>query len=207
MEDGQEVRSLEDIYREERGREGPVVIPPQIDPEYSAFLESHRKIEGLGTLLAELQRYKELAWKNPGTIVDGNPILGAPFQYYSPTEEEKRVSEIGKTVEAIVSGCKDLESCLRLVRYTVDNNIYEDVVTYEFYHFCYVDVVGSGRFIYPEGPFQRSFSIITTMLECLVNTTEAAFPGEELQGLRNVRGEDKQDIKNCLQGILRLCSK
>ncbi len=207
MEEDREYRSLEDIYREEREREGPVVIPPQIDSDYLTFLEGHGRIEDIGTLLGEFEKYKRLARQNPGEIVEGNPLLGAPLQYYSPSEEEKRLSEIGRTIKGVLGSCKDLKSCLRLVKYMVDNGIYEDVITYDLYFFSHVDVVGSGRFVYPEGPFQGSFSIIDTLLECLANSAEAAIPEEELQRLKDMKLGDKQDIRNCLQGILKLCGE
>ena len=117
------------------------------------------------------------------------------------------MSEIGKTIEGVVSSCKDLKSCVRLVKYMVDNNICEDVITYELYDFHHVDVVGSGRFFYPAGPFKRSFSIIGTILGCLANIAEHAIPKEELHRLTNMKIVDKRDMKNCLQGILKLCGE
>ena len=46
-------KTLEEIYREAREKEGPVIIPPQIDGSYYNFLHENKSAGELGVLLKE----------------------------------------------------------------------------------------------------------------------------------------------------------
>lgn len=157
--------SLEEIYLRERELEGPVVLPPQIDPAYSKKLQALVSKDAIGDLLKEYKTYKERSEKNPGETVAGNPILGAPFpEYYDPSEDERRLSEIGRAIEFVVEACKSLDKCKDIIKNVLKGPCI-DMIEYVLYPFHHVDVVGSGRFVYPDKGSPVAFSIIERMIK------------------------------------------
>jgi hypothetical protein len=156
--------SLEEIYRKSRELEGPVKIGPQINGEYWTQLQKMESEGALVRLLQEYQIYKESSGKHRGTYIRGNPILGAPMEdYYDPSEEEKRLSEIGQAIERTLQTFNTQDKCKKVIPEIIKASCIDiiEITKYTFYH---VDVVGSGRFIYPEkGVFMR-FSIIDRMI-------------------------------------------
>lgn len=162
-------KSLEEIYKEARQREGPVIIPPQINSEYLKSLEKITKIEKFGELLKEFNEYQKLANENPGNIVAGNMILGAPAsEYYQPSEEEKCLSEIGKRIGSILNSIKDQKSVKAIINSMINNSTFIDLVNFKEIRFYHIDVVGSGRFIYPDVTGDVSFSILDQFNKVLI---------------------------------------
>jgi hypothetical protein len=144
-----EEKTLEEIYREAREKEGPVVIPPQIDYTYWQKIQNLISKAAFKELLKEFLIYKQQAEENPGQFIEGNPILGAPFEgYYSPSEEERRLSEIGMALGRIIQSCSSQDQCKKFLE-EINKDQSLEVIEFIQYNFYYVDVVGSGRFIYP----------------------------------------------------------
>ncbi|HUY00192.1 MAG TPA: hypothetical protein VMV49_11595 [Candidatus Deferrimicrobium sp.] len=141
--------TLEEIYREAREKEGPVIIPPQINHDYWQKLQTLVSTAAFGELLKEFLTYKQKAEENPGEFIEGNPILGAPFEgYYKPSEEEKRLSEIGMAIGLVIQSCHLQEECKKFLK-EINKEQSLEIIEFIQYNFYYVDVVGSGRFIYP----------------------------------------------------------
>ncbi|MHA1131462.1 MAG: hypothetical protein ACTSQI_19755 [Candidatus Helarchaeota archaeon] len=157
-------KNLEEIYREAREKEGTVIIPPQINYEYNQKLH---KIRGdIRELLKECIHYKQKALENPGMEIQGNIILGAPPHYYDPSKEEERLSEIGKAISQIIQGCTTREKCRNMI-HEISQGPCIDIIEFTNYNFYHVDVIGSGRFIYPEKGVYIRFSIINEVAQAL----------------------------------------
>lgn len=157
-------KSLEAIYREAREKEGPIIIPPQIHPDYWEKIQKMFLAESLIDLLKKYQIYKKRAKEYPGKNIQGNVILGAPPEYYEPSEEEKRLSEIGTAIKLLLPTFKSREKCHELINDLLKGPTIDqiDYIQYRFYH---VDVVGSGRFIYPEKGVPQKFSLIDNIFQ------------------------------------------
>ena len=156
--------SLEEIYRKSRELEGPVKIHPQINGGYWNQLQKMEAEGALVGLLQEYKIYKESIGKHPGDNIRGNPILGAPMEdYYNPSEEEKRLSEIGQAIERSLLTYHNQEKCKEVITEILMTSCIDimDFTKYTFYH---VDVVGSGRFIYPYKGVPTRFSVIDRMV-------------------------------------------
>ncbi|MFX1452013.1 MAG: hypothetical protein ACFFCM_14340 [Promethearchaeota archaeon] len=153
-------KSLEEIYRESREREGPVVIPPQVDPKFLEDLRKIKNIENFVDIIKEFKKYQKLALDKPGQIVPGNMILGAPApNYYEPSEEEKRLAEIGSAIGTILPAINK-KNVKKIAEQMVENDILVDQIIYQDIQFFHVDVVGSGRFVYPQITWDISHSIL-----------------------------------------------
>ncbi|MDD1777979.1 MAG: hypothetical protein LUQ65_07390 [Candidatus Helarchaeota archaeon] len=156
--------SLEEIYRKSRELEGPVKIPPQIHGGYWNQLQKMEADGALVWLLQECKTYKDNIGKHRGNYIHGNPILGAPMEdYYDPSEEEKRLSEIGQAIERTLQIYNNPEKC-RIVIAEIVKTSCIDVIEFTKYTFYHVDVVGSGRFIYPHKGVPTRFSVINRMM-------------------------------------------
>lgn len=103
-------------------------------------------LKNLKTILRYFNKYKKEAEKNPGGPQSGNVALGAdPDQYY-PSEEEILVSELGKSIKAIIESnskqkCEDLKK---------EEGISSQTISFNEIVYRHVDVMGSGRFFYAE---------------------------------------------------------
>ncbi len=192
-------KTLEEIYKEAREKEGPVIIPPQIDSRYYHFLLENESAEELGLLLKEYEKYKKLAKGNLGRIVKGKMIFGEPPEYYNPSEEEKRLSEIGNSIGRLLRKDITKESGIKMLQSILRYGAYADSVEYDLFNFYYVDVVGTGRFIYPSGSVKTSFSIIDMICD---NIAQNEIPKQELEQIKNRERQDKDEIKKCFEDLL-----
>ncbi|MHA1381202.1 MAG: hypothetical protein ACTSRG_22770 [Candidatus Helarchaeota archaeon] len=199
-------KSLEEIYKEAREQEGPVIIPSQVDPSFLKSLEKLANIDNFIELLKEFEKYQNLALKKPGKIVEGNMILGAPApKYWEPSEEEKRLVEIGKKIGMVLQSI-DKKNVKKIVKSMITNEIFVDQIIFQDIQFFYVDVVGSGRFIYPQITWDIAYSILDlidkavnkkivkkqiTKIRAALNEPKIA-PKKDLFSLR---AEDKPDKK------------
>ena len=162
-----ERKSLEEIYKEAREREGPVKIPPQVDKEFLASLEKIAKVEKFDELIKEFKVYQDRAQKNPGKIIEGNMILGAPApEYYEPSEEEKRLAEIGRKIGMVLNSVNK-KNVKKLLDLMFKNKIFVDQIIYQDIQFFHVDVVGSGRFIYPHITWDIAHSILDVIMNAV----------------------------------------
>lgn len=198
MERNSKKKTLEEIYREAREKEGPVIVPPQIDVQYYNFLLENISARELGILLNEYEKYKKLTNENPGGIVEGKIYLGAPPRYYNPSEEEKRLSEIGKSMGKIVKNATNKESTLKMIQSVLKHEAYVDYIEYDMFNFYHVDVVGTGRFVYPSDSITTSFSIIDMICEIAANELTK----QELEQIKNCDRKNKEDIKKCFEELL-----
>ncbi|NVM00780.1 MAG: hypothetical protein HWN67_00470 [Candidatus Helarchaeota archaeon] len=153
-------KSLEEIYKESREREGPVVIPPQVDAKFLEDLKKITNIENFVEIIKEFKKYQKLALDKPGKIVPGNMILGAPApKYFEPSEEERRLAEIGRAIGMILPSINK-KNVKKIAEQMVENDIFVDQIIYQDIQFYHVDVVGSGRFIYPQITWDIAHSIL-----------------------------------------------
>lgn len=139
-------------------------IPPQINGGYWNQLQKMESEGALVGLLQEYKIYKESSRKHRGAYIRGNPILGAPMEdYYDPSEEEKRLSELGQAIERTLRTYNNPDKRKEAVKEIMRTSCI-DLVEFTKYTFYHVDVVGSGRFIYPEKGVPTRFSIIDQMI-------------------------------------------
>ncbi|MHA1301169.1 MAG: hypothetical protein ACTSO9_17245 [Candidatus Helarchaeota archaeon] len=180
-------KSLEEIYKEAREKEGPVVIPPQVDFNFLDSLKDLTKIETFGELLKEFQKYQKLAAKKPGKIIEGNMILGAPApEYYDPSEEEKRLVEIGRKIVSVLNSLNK-KNVKNLLKSMIRNEIFVDQIVYQDIHFFHVDVVGSGRFIYP----QISWDTVHSVLDSVYNAVGKKSVKKSIDKIKTALNEPK----------------
>lgn len=91
-------------------------------------------------------QYKKKAETNPGTFVDGTPLLGAPLKEYIPSEEELIVSELGNLIQNLLF----THTLNEVQKYKKEHDIMEYEIIYNPIEFTHADVMGSGRFFYAE---------------------------------------------------------
>ncbi|MBI5217569.1 MAG: hypothetical protein HY958_01390 [Bacteroidia bacterium] len=153
-------KTLEEIYRESREKEGPVVIPPQIAPDYLKKIGQMASKKEIGRLLDEFKKYQVLAKKNPGSMKHGNIILGAPDdKYFAPSEETNRLSEIGNRISEFVSYNRCADTILILIEKLIQSNFCPLAITYNRTSYHHIDVVGSGRFVYPNPSEKKTINL------------------------------------------------
>ncbi|MCK5587577.1 MAG: hypothetical protein KAI34_02480, partial [Candidatus Lokiarchaeota archaeon] len=186
-----------------REKEGPVIIPPQIDGSYYNFLHENKSAGELGVLLKEYEKYDELTKENPGEIVEGRIFLGAPPQYYNPSEEEKRLSEIGRCIRELIRNSKNKESIIKMTKSVLKHEAYVDDVEYYLFNFYHVDVVGTGRFFYPSDSITISFSIIEMICDIAANVLTE----QELEQIKNCECNNKEETKKCFEKVLNFLRK
>jgi len=197
--------SLEEIYRTEREREGTVIIPPQINGEFKEAIDKLADNIEINLLLNEFLKYKELAEKNPGQTVEGNVILGAPdFEYFQPSEESKRLSYVGESIAKIIESISSEDAIKIIIEKLLTSSYLPVYLKYNFITFHHVDVVGSGRFIYPNLPVERDVYITKILTEKLVKLKGDKIDNQDylLSTCNNVSDEQNKDFLNKLLRLL-----
>jgi len=100
----------------------------------------------LKIILSYFSKYKIEAEKNPGGFQNGNVAIGADLDQYYPSEEEILVSELGKSIKAIIkSTSKQEREDLKK-----EEGISSQTIIFNEISYRHVDVMGSGRFFYAE---------------------------------------------------------
>ena len=101
-------------------------------------------LKNLKDILSLFNQYKLEAEENPGGHQQGNVAIGADVDQYYPSEEEILVSELGKSIKAIIeSSSKQEREDLKEEEGISSQSIIFNEITYR-----HVDVMGSGRFFY-----------------------------------------------------------
>jgi hypothetical protein len=162
--------TLEDAYRQSREKEGLVIIPPQVDAAFLDHIKLLEKKSEMTILLEEFDKYKKLQAINPGKMVSGNIILGAPdTTYFKPSEDAKRLSEIGKAIERVLKGADTASEMTSLLDKLLSVQSIPSVLNYQSITFHYIDVVGSGRFIYPDEPSEQYIYVFETLARQVIS--------------------------------------
>jgi hypothetical protein len=105
-------------------------------------------LDGLPALIHALFDAKSQAAKNPGTVRQGNVILGADPEEYVPSEQELLECAIGDRIAQVIAA-NDGE---RVAAALKKAGIEERSLTYGKIDVWHVDVMGSGRFFYASKP-------------------------------------------------------
>ncbi|OFY97106.1 MAG: hypothetical protein A2309_01795 [Bacteroidetes bacterium RIFOXYB2_FULL_35_7] len=159
-------KTLEEIYREARASEGEIIVPPQINPDYYKKISAYFSENKIDILILEFKKYRDLAKKNSGSFVSGNLILGAPSDpYFSPSENAKRASFLGSSIEKYIAEIKDTATFSKIILKLLGNKIIYSEMQYVFYTFEMIDVVGSGRFTYPGKGIEIKKNLVLLLLE------------------------------------------
>ncbi len=145
-------KNLKEIYEEARAKEGPVIIPPQVDGAYLRYVVQLENNLLIHELLTEFLKYKKLKKKKPGQKIKGNMVLGAPNEYFNPSEENRRLAEIGKAIDRLLSSLTNKEQLKRFFQNYKKSKYHPEKLHFDVFTYYHVDVVGSGRFIYPHPP-------------------------------------------------------
>jgi len=165
--------TLEDVYLAARAAEGP--LPPARPPVPDDVRAELDDVVARGDLVDLLSRFTvaaRAAVAAPGRQVDGNVLLGAPPSYYRPSEAELVLAATGGAVRRLLGLIQGPGDVRRLVDEMLQSDV--DPGRLEFVEYVYerVDVVGSGRFLYPV----QSRTVIVDVLELVLG----AVPGGAL---------------------------
>ena len=152
-------KTLKEIYEESRKREGKVIIPPQVNFRFLKKLKEMSKKKNIRKLLIEYKKYKKISIKKRGEWIRGNMILGSPEKYYQPSEEEKRLSLVGMEIKKLIKGLSKRVQIRKAVNALIQLKNPPLEINFKYYSFYHVDVVGSGRFIYPNLPVSIHLNI------------------------------------------------
>lgn len=104
------------------------------------------QLENLPELIGLYKQYKKSTKQNPGTWVQGNPVLGSKSEEYQATKDELLLSEIGERIRLIATneGSKNVKAVLK------GNKNKKKKIKYNRLSYTHMDVMGSGRYFYVE---------------------------------------------------------
>jgi hypothetical protein len=103
---------------------------------------------GLPAMIHALADVAARADENPGTVREGNVILGADPQEYVPSEQELLEHAIGDRIASVIAGSDPKRVAAALEKAGIEKR----ELTYGRIEVRHVDVMGSGRFFYASKP-------------------------------------------------------
>lgn len=193
--------TLEEVYRRAREKEGQVIIPPQVDAVFLGNIKSLEKKSQISLLLKEFDKYKKLAAMNPGKMVSGNILLGAPDRsYFEPSEDAKRLSETGKAIEKVLEDADTVAEMISLLDNLFSAQSIPPVLHYQLITFHYIDVVGSGRFIYPNEPSDRYIYFYETLARQVIAMKQKSIQNPDAL-LKETEKVTEKEFRNYLEKL------
>jgi len=105
-------------------------------------------LTGLPALINALDDVKQQAEQNPGTVREGNVILGADPEEYVPSEQELLEHALGDRIAQVIARSDARKTAGALKK----AGIAERRLSYGRIEIRHVDVMGSGRFFYASPP-------------------------------------------------------
>jgi len=152
---------LRDIYASARLNEGPLPTPEApLARDERAAIDRMVEANDLGGLLRYFNRVRLLAKLEPGGFVQGAVYLGAPARYYEPSQKELSLAACGQAIEGLLKSASSVEVLEKMARSLNDRELPE-LLEFRVFTYHTIDVVGSGRFTYPDSPVAARVPVLS----------------------------------------------